>query len=158
VTEAIRKRRYDGGGHGQPIQRGMNSHSAAVFRRGPDRAPRGEIAGLYRPVRDAATARGTTPPCPRSACRPPSDAGPRLAAPTMSTPRPPLAHEPGRLRGLLHEGVGQLHAVLAPGDLRAVAHVEAGVPVAGPVAVAVEGEQPLHFGPRHRRGEGVRSR
>ena len=79
-----------------------------------------------------------------------AQARPRRPAPPMPAPRAPLAHQPGRLQRLLHERVGHRHAVLTPGDLIEVPHVEPGVPVARSVAVAVEREQPLHLGQRHR--------
>src|SRR4029453_13013627 len=87
---------------------------------------------------------------------PPARPGP--PAPRMPAPRPPLADQPGRLQGLLHERVGHRHAVLPPGDLMEVPHVKPGVPVARPVAGAVERQQPLHFrpGPPPRRGGTLR--
>src|ERR1043166_1799796 len=43
-----RKRRYGGGGPGRPFKPGANSHSGAVFHRGPDRIARGTITALYQ--------------------------------------------------------------------------------------------------------------
>ncbi len=45
-----RKRRYGGGGPGRPFRPGTNNHNSQVFRRGPDRIPRGTIDLLYRTI------------------------------------------------------------------------------------------------------------
>jgi hypothetical protein len=67
----------------------------------------------------------------------------RLAAPPMTAPGAPLADEAGFLERELDEGVGQGHAVIAPGEVVEVPHVEAGVPVARPVALAIQAQDAL---------------
>jgi hypothetical protein len=66
-----------------------------------------------------------------------------------------LGHQAGGLQGLLDEAVGQLHAVLAPGELMKGPDVEAGVPVAWPIALAVQPQHALDLGEGHGAGRGL---
>ena len=66
----------------------------------------------------------------------------------MPAPRPVFGHEPGRLQGLLDEGVAEAHAVLPARQLMEMADVEA------LVAVAIQGQQALDL--RDRRPLGRR--
>src|SRR5207237_143800 len=68
----------------------------------------------------------------------------------MPAPRPVFGHEPGRLQGLLDEGVAEAHAVLPARQLMEMADVEA------LVAVAIQGQQALDL--RDRRPLGRRRR
>ena len=72
-----------------------------------------------------------------------AEARARLAAAAMAPPGAPLADEAGLLERELDEGVGQGHAVIAPGEVVEVPHVEAGVPVARPVALAIQAQDAL---------------
>ena len=72
-----------------------------------------------------------------------AEARARLAAAAMAPPGAPLADEAGLVQRELDEGVGQGHAVIAPGKVVEVPHVEAGVPVARPVAFAIQAQDAL---------------
>src|SRR4030095_12353203 len=61
----------------------------------------------------------------------------------MAPPGAPLADEAGLAERELDEGVGQGHAVIAPGEVVEVPHVEAGVPVARPIALAIQAQDAL---------------
>jgi hypothetical protein len=71
-----------------------------------------------------------------------AEAGARLAAAAMATPRLVLGHQAGGLQGLLHKGIAKAHAVFAAGQLVKMSDVEAQVPL------AIEGQQALHLGDR----------
>src|SRR5438132_7435482 len=66
----------------------------------------------------------------------------------MPAPRPVFGHEPGRLQGLLDEGVAEAHAVLPARQRMEMADVEA------LVAVAIQGQQAVDL--RDRRPLGRR--
>jgi hypothetical protein len=67
-----------------------------------------------------------------------AEARARLATAPMAPAGAPLADEAGREEREPDEGVGQGHAVIAPGEVVEVPHVEAGVPVARSVALAIQ--------------------
>ena len=67
-----------------------------------------------------------------------AEARARLAPAPMAPPGAPLADEAGLVEREPDEGVGQGHAVIAPGEMVEVPHVETGVPVARPVALAIQ--------------------
>src|SRR6185295_16912588 len=67
----------------------------------------------------------------------------RLPAAAMAPAGAPLANEAGLVEREPDEGVGQGHAVIAPGEVVEVPHVEAGVPVARPVALAIQAQDAL---------------
>jgi hypothetical protein len=68
------------------------------------------------------------------------EARPGLAAAAMAAPRPSLADQAGLLQRELHEAIGQVHVVVAPGEAIEVAHVPAAE------ALPVEPQDPLHLG------------
>jgi len=72
-----------------------------------------------------------------------TEARARLAAAAMAPAGAPLADEAGLVEREPDEGVGQGHAVIAPGEVVEVPHVEAGVPVARPVALAIQAQDAL---------------
>ena len=77
-----------------------------------------------------------------------AEAGPWFAPPAVAAPGAVFGHQPRTLQGLLDEGITEAHAVLPAGELVEVAHIE---PL---VALAVEGQQALHFGHRGPLGRG----
>ena len=70
-----------------------------------------------------------------------AEAGAGLAAAAVAAAGAALGDEAGRLEGELHEGVGERHAMIAPGEVEEVADIEA------LVARAVELQDALDLGP-----------
>ena len=73
----------------------------------------------------------------------------------MASAGAPLADEAGLAERELDEGVGQGHAVIAPGEVIEVPHVEAGVAVARPVALAIQAQDALNLCERRLAARGL---